>query len=71
MHAAQENAELFTKMQQDHTLALTNLATTTQSDRTSIALLTKTISDLSSQVTLITAKIATAQAEKARMKKPG
>ena len=56
-------------MQQDHTQAIANLATATQADRTSVALLTKTISELSSQVVLLTAKLATAQAENARMKK--
>ena len=71
VHAAQANAELFTEMQQDHTLALANLATATQADRTSFALLTKTISELSSQVALLTAKLATAQAENAQMKKSG
>ena len=45
-----------------------NPATSTQSDRTSVALLKKTISELSSQVTLLTAKRATVQAENARMK---
>ena len=58
-------------MQQDHTQALANLATATQADRTSVALLTKTISEFSSQVALLTKKIATAQAENARMKKSG
>ena len=60
VHAAQSNAELFTKMQQDHTLVLANLATATQADRTSVALLTKTISEPSGQVALLTAKLATA-----------
>ena len=55
-------------MQQDHTLALANLATATQADRTLVALLTETISELSGQVVLLTAKLATAQAENARMK---
>ena len=61
-------------MQQDHTQVLANLATATQADRKSVALLTKTILDLSSQVLLLTAKLATvqaAQAENARMKKSG
>ena len=71
VHAAQSNATLFTKMQQYHTLALANLATATQSDRTSVALLTKTISELSSQFTHLTAKLTTAQAENARLKKSG
>ena len=44
MHAAQANTELFTKIQQDHSLELANLATATQADRTSVALLTKKIS---------------------------
>ena len=48
MHAAQANSELFTEMQQDHTQALANLATATQADRTLVALLTKTISEISS-----------------------
>ena len=55
--AAQANAELFAEMQQDHTQALANLATATQADRTSVALITKTISELSSQVSLLTAKL--------------
>ena len=71
MHAAQANAELFTEMQQDHTLELANLATATQSDRTSVALLTKTISEMSGQVTVLTAKLATVQAKNVRMKKSG
>ena len=71
LHAAQANTELLTEMQQDHTQALANLTTATQADRTSVALLTKTISELSSQVALLTAKLSTAQAENARMKKSG
>ena len=71
MHAAQANAELSTETQQDHTLALANLATATQADRTSVALLTKKISELSGQVALLTAKLATAQAKNARMIKSG
>ena len=55
-------------MQQDHTLALYNIGTATQADRTSVALLTKTISELSGQVALLTAKLATAQAKNARIK---
>ena len=71
VHAAQANAELFTDMQQDHTLALANLTTATQADITSFVLLTKTISDLSGQVTLLTENLATAQAKNVRMKKSG
>ena len=69
VHAAQANAELFAEMQQDHTLALANLATATQADRTLFALLTKTISELSSQVALLATKISAVQAKNARMKK--
>ena len=58
-------------MQQDHNLALANPATATQADRTSVALLTKTISELSSQVALLTAKLSTAQDENAQMNKSG
>ena len=71
MHTAQANTEMFTKMQQDHTQALANLATATQADRASFALLVETILELSSQVALLTAQLATAQAENARMKKFG
>ena len=71
MHTAQTNAEVFTKMQQDHTQALANLATATQADRKLVALLTKTISEISTQVSLLTAKLSTAQAENVRMKKSG
>ena len=68
VHAALANAELFTEMHQDHTLALANIATATQADRTSVALLTKTISELSSQVATLTAKLATAQSKNAWLK---
>ena len=71
MNAAQANAEIFNDMQQDHTLALVNLATATQADMTSHALLAKMISEPSGQVALLTAKIATAQAKYSRMKISG
>ena len=71
VHAAQANAEIFLEMQQDRTLALANIATATQADRTLVALLTETISELSSQVAHLTAKLETAQAKNARMKKSG
>ena len=67
MQAVQANAAIFTKMQQDHTLALANLATSTQAGRTSVALLKKTISELSSQVATLIAKLATAQSDNARL----
>ena len=71
MQVAQANAALFTEMQQDHTPALENLATATQSDRTSVVLLTKTISELSIQVATLTVKLATSQSENARLEKSG
>ena len=71
VHAAKSNAELFTEMQQDHTLALANIATATQAARASIALLTKTILERSSQVALLTAKLLIAQADNLHMKKSG
>ena len=67
VHAAQANAELFTEMQQDRTLALANIATATQGDRTPSVLLTKTISELSVQVVLLTEKLATSQAKNAQI----
>ena len=69
MQYTQANAARLTEMQQEHTLALENLATTTQANITSVALLTKTISELSSQVATLTAKLATAHSENARLKK--
>ena len=63
--STQVNAEMLTKIQQDHTLALENIATATQADRTLVALLTKTISELSTQVATLTAKLATAHSENA------
>ena len=63
VHTTQTNAALFTKKQQDHTLELANLATTIKSDRTLVVLLTKTISELSSQVATLAVKIATAKSE--------
>ena len=69
--SAQANTELFTEMQQYYTLAMVNLAMATQADRTSVVLLTKTISDLSTQVATITAKLATAHSENARPEKLG
>ena len=55
-------------MHKDHTLALANLATVTQADRTSVALLTKKISEISTQVATLTAKLATAHSENTRLK---
>ena len=71
MQTAQSNAALFTKMQQDHTLVLENIATATQAGRTSAALLTKTILELSSQESTLPVKLATAQSKNARLEKSG
>ena len=60
---------LLTEMQQDPTLALANLATATQADRTLVALLTETILELLSQVATLSAKLATAQSKNARLEK--
>ena len=58
-------------MQQYHTLVLEDLATSTQADRKSVPLLTKTISELSTQVATLSAKLATAQSENAWLEKLG
>ena len=42
-------------------MALENIATATQADRILVALLTKIITELSTQVTTLTAKLATTQ----------
>ena len=69
MQSAQANAALFTEVLQDHTMALANLATATQANKTSVALLTKIIAELTTQVTSLTAKKLTTQSENARFKK--
>ena len=57
---AHRNAEMFAEMQQDHSTALANLATATQSDREAVNLLTKTISDLTSQIATLTKNLDSA-----------
>ena len=47
LQSAQDNATLLTDMQQDHTMALENIATATQSNKRSVTLLTKTIAEIS------------------------
>ena len=69
--STKSNAALFTEMHQDHTMALANLATATQSDRTLVALLTKTVAELSTQVTTLAVKLAAAQSENACLKRSG
>ena len=71
MQSTQSNVVLFAEMQQDHTMALENLATATQDDRTSVTLLTKTILELPIQVVTLTAKLATAQSENAWLENLG
>ena len=68
MQAAQSNTALLKEMHQYHTLALANLATVTQSDITSVTLLTKTVSELLSQFSTLTARLATEQSENASLK---
>ena len=58
-------------MQQDHTMVLANLATETQADITLVPLSTKTIAELSTQFTALTAKLATAQSDNACLKISG
>ena len=69
VQSTQANAALFVEMKQDHTLVLANFATATQANITSFMLLTKTIAELSTQVSTLTAKLATAHSENARLKK--
>ena len=70
VQSAQSNTVLFTEMQQDHTMTLENIATATQADKTLVALLTKTIAELLTQVTTLTANLAMAQSENACLKRP-
>jgi len=57
---ANRNAELISEMQQDHTEALANLATATRSDREAVSLLSKTITELTSQIATLTKNLDTA-----------
>ena len=68
MKSAQANAVLFTEMQQDHTMALVNLATSTQADRTPVAMLMKIIAEISTQVATLTANLAMEQSDNACLK---
>ena len=52
---------MLAEMTQDHSYALENLATGTQSDRTKVAKMSKTISDLTLQLGQANAKLAEAQ----------
>ena len=55
------NAAMFAEMTQDHIHALENLATATQSDCTTVANMSKTITDLEFQLGQENAKLAEAQ----------
>ena len=65
------NVALFTNMQQSHTMELANLTTATQVDRTLVVLLKKTITEISFQVTTLTAKLATEKSENTHLKISG
>ena len=58
-------------MHQDNTLELANIAMATQADRTLITLLTKTIAEFSTEVSTLTAKLATAHSDNACLEKSG
>ena len=55
------NAAIFAEMKQDHSHALENLATATQLDRTTVANVSKTITDLTLQLGQANAKLIEAQ----------
>ena len=52
---------MLAEMTQDHSHALANLATATQSDRTTVANMSKTIADLTLQLRKANTKLAEAQ----------
>ena len=52
---------MLAEMTQDHSHALANLATTTQSDRTTVANMSKTITDIPLQLGQANATLAEAQ----------
>ena len=68
---AQANASLFAEMHQDHTMDLANLAMATQANRILVALLTKNIAELSTQVSTLTTKLAADQPYNACLKRYG
>jgi len=68
---ANNNAEIFRKMQQDHTEALANLATAARSDREAVTLLSKKISELTSQVTTLTKYLTNANKTITSLKRNG
>ena len=55
------NAAMFSEMTQDHSHALANLATATQSDRTTVVNMSQVITDLTLQLGQANAKLAEAQ----------
>ena len=63
----QANAALFTKLQQDQNEALANLATTARVDRESVSLMSRTISELTTQIANITKQLSEAYIEIARL----
>ena len=71
VQSSQSNTALLTEMYQDHTMDLANIATATQAYIPSVALSTKTISELLSQVSTLNAKRATSQSKNACQKKLG
>ena len=58
---------MFTEMQQDHNVALANLATATKADRESASLVSKTISELTTQIASITKQLSDAHIEIAQL----
>ena len=55
------NAAMFAEMTQDHSHALENIASVTQSDRTTVANVSQTMTDLTLQLGQANAKLAEAQ----------
>ena len=68
LQSVESRAEMFLEMQQDHNVALANLATATKADCESVSLMYKKISELTTQIASITKQLSDAHLEIARLK---
>ena len=68
VNSVQDNAVLFMEIQNDHTIVFQNIAKATSAHRTLVALLTKTMAEITTQVTSLTANVLTKKSENAHLK---
>ena len=68
VNSVQDNAVLFMEIQNDHTIVFPNIAKATSAHRTLVVLLTKTMAEITTQVTSLTANVLTKKSENAHLK---